>query len=310
MMHLTIIGFGNQSKAWAMNLKDSHFPFNVGLRPESSSFLQIKTSGLNSTIIGTEEFYNSDVFALLIPDHLHEEFLNQHAAKIKPDSAIIYAHGYSVVRHQLHQTYPHLNHLLFAPKAIGSELRAQFLAGGQIGAVYSNEYCFSHKQEWTHWLSLLSNALGIKLGPFETTFKKETNADLFSEQGLLCSLIPYTAELMFNHLVKNGTEPELAYLECWHELKLIINAMVESGPLHFFNMISPNALVGSEKGRKIILNSDFKQNLHRLFTEIENGTFDKELDRTKVDDLRNEIESYWKNSKLAQIHLQLKKVNT
>jgi ketol-acid reductoisomerase len=310
MMHLTIIGFGNQSKAWAMNLKDSHFPFNVGLRPESSSFLQIKTSGLKSTIIGTEEFYNSDVFALLIPDHLHDEFLSQHAARIKRHSAIIYAHGYSVVKHNLDQKYPHLNHLLFAPKSIGSELRAQYLAGGQIGAVYSNEYCFSQKQEWTTWLHLLSKALGIKMGPFKTTFKKETNADLFSEQGLLCSLIPYTAELMFNHLVSNGTEPELAYLECWHELKLIINAMVESGPLHFFNMISPNALVGSEKGRKIIINSDFQQNILRLFREIENGTFDQELDSTNINVLRSEIESHWKNSKLAQIHLQLKKANT
>ena len=299
MMRLTIIGFGNQALAWSQNLRDSGFPFRVALLPESHSFAKTDNLGLETVIVGSKEFYEDSAFALLIPDHAHESFMNQYAASFKPGSIIIYNHGFSITKNKFNETLPNLNHLLFAVKAIGSEIRTQYLSNGKLGAVYSTEFV-SNKEDIFNWLQSLSKALGINIGLFKTTFKHETQADLFSEQGLLCSLIPYTADLMFRELVAHGIEPELAYLECWHELKLIVNAMVDKGPSGFYDLISPNALVGSEKGFNKLITPEFKSNLNNLLKDIQNNQFDQELDKTNLKDLRESIRNRWKASPLDQ----------
>jgi ketol-acid reductoisomerase len=299
MMRLTIIGFGNQAMAWSQNLRDSGFPFRVALLPDSHSFVKTKNFGIETVIIGSKEFYEDKAFVLLIPDHAHESFMNQYAASFTPGSLVIYNHGFSITKNKFNESFPKLNHLLFAVKAIGSEIRTQFLAKGKLGAVYSMEYA-SDKEEVFSWLQSMSKALGINIGLFKTTFKHETQADLFSEQGLLCSLIPYTADLMFRELVAQGIEPELAYLECWHELKLIVNAMVDKGPAGFYDLISPNALIGSEKGYNKLITPEFKSNLNNLLKDIQNNQFDQELDKANLKELRETITNRWKASPLDQ----------
>lgn len=300
-MRLTIIGFGNQARAWAQNLRDSGFPLKIALQAGSPSMIKAEALGFETVVIGSDDFYDSNsTYALLIPDHLHLSFIQNHAHKMKENSSVIYAHGFSVTESKLNQFYPHLNHILFAPKSIGSELRRQYEQGGKLGAVYSLEFVIQKKEQIKSEVFKLSEALGINMGPYETSFLRETQADLYSEQGLLCSLIPYAAGEMFKHLVEDGTEPELAYFECWLELKLIIIAMVDIGPEGFFDLISPNALIGSEKGYERLFNDDFKNNLKSLLTEIKSGKFNQELKATDVEAVRRKIKERWQSSPLMK----------
>jgi len=306
MMHLTIVGFGNQAKAWAMNLKDSKFPIKVALRKNSNSLSQVLSSGLNCVEIGSDEFYQSPNIALLIPDEEHDKFLELHASNFKAGTSVIYAHGFSLIKNQLNQKHGHLNHILLAPKTIGSELRNQYLIQGKLGAVYSLEYAHSDQNlSLFDWLLHLSMSLGINLGPYRTTFKNETQADLFSEQAILCSLIPFVADHIFKKMIEHKIEPELAYLECWHELKLIINAMIEKGPQDFFNLISPNALIGAKKGYDTLMREELKNNLDALFTDIQNGIFFHEIESKSVQAVRNEFKFFWENSPLQITHQKI-----
>jgi ketol-acid reductoisomerase len=305
MMRLTILGYGNQARSWALNLKDSGFPVRVALRPQSQSMELARTDGMEVVEFGSKDFFQAKVFALLTPDLSHHEILAQMANNLPDGAIILYAHGYSLLKHQFQIKYPHLQHILFAPKSIGSELRVQYQQKGKLGAVYSLEFLHANHEEIEKWISHLAIALGINMGPFKTNFKNETEADLYSEQGLLCGLIPYVAEEMFSHLIQKGIEPELAYFECWHELKLIINAMVDKGPEDFFDLISPNALIGSEKGYQRIFNDNFKSSLKSLLSEIQNGTFDQELDSTDAGAIRRKIKKRWQTSPLQKTFLDI-----
>lgn len=298
MMRLTIIGFGNQAKAWAQNLQDSAFPFRVALRPDSPSFAKVLELGMEAVTIGTKEFFEDKAYVLLTPDLTHHSFMKANGHLFQDGSLILYNHGFSLTKNKFHDHYPQLKHILFAVKAIGSEIRNQYLLKGKLGAVYSLEHVKDDTDSLKKWMQKMSQALGINMGLFKTTFLHETQADLYSEQGLLCSLVPYSAEAMFRHLVENGIEAELAYLEVWHELKLIVNAMVDKGPEGFFDLISPNALIGSEKGFERLFTPDFEARMKSLLTDIQNNQFSQELDNTNVDELRQTIRNRWADAPL------------
>lgn len=300
MMRLTIIGFGNQARSWALNLKDSGFPVRVALMPKSPSIPKAKEEGFEVTEIGSADFFSDEVFALLTPDHTHHLFLQSHGKSFSKGSVMLYAHGFSVLKNKFEKTYPHIQHVLYAPKSIGSELRKQFVLNGKLGAIYSLEHYQGDSEVFEKWLMKLASAMGINMGPYKASFKNETHADLYSEQGLLCSLLPYAAGEMFKNLVENGVEPELAYFECWHELKLIANAMVDKGPEGFFDLISPNALIGSEKGFKKLFTSEFNKNLGDLLKEIQDGSFDNEIDHADVEGTRKVIRERWQASPLMK----------
>lgn len=305
MMQLTIIGFGNQARAWALNLRDSGFPVRIALRPGSSSQNEARASSLPLVEIGSQDFYQSDAIAVLIPDDEQEKFLSTHGQKLKAGTRVLYAHGYSVSRKNLETKFPALEHILFAPKSIGTELRRQYQLKGKLGAVFSLEFVKGNRPETEIWLRTLASSLGITMGPYPTSFYRETNADLYSEQGLLCSLIPYAASEMFRHLLEEGTEPELAYFECWHELKLIINAMIDKGPEGFFDLISPNALIGSEKGYQTLMTDDFKNRMRSLLNEIKTGAFDREVESADVPALRRKISARWSQDELNKTFLRI-----
>jgi ketol-acid reductoisomerase len=300
IMRLTIVGFGNQAQAWAQNLQDSNYPFRVALRPGSSSWQKAIALGPEVVAIGEEDFFKDQAFVLLIPDHTHHEFMSNYAHQFSPGTVILYNHGFSLTKFAFHQHFPHLKHVLFAVKAIGTEIRKQYLGHGQLGGVYSLEHISTENTALLNWMNHLARALGLTMGIYPTTFEHETQADLFSEQGLLCSILPYTAGEMFSQMIDNGIEPELAYFEVWHELKLLANAMVDKGPQAFFDLISPNALVGSEKGFQKLFTDDFKMNLKNLMTDIKTGKFHTELENSDVEGLRMTIRQRWDKSPLMQ----------
>ncbi|HXH75762.1 MAG TPA: hypothetical protein VNJ08_12385 [Bacteriovoracaceae bacterium] len=310
MMRVTIIGFGNQAKAWSQNLQDSGFPVRVALRADSPTFEAAVRAGVETTEIGSKDFFEDRAFALLTPDHTHHEFMLMNGHLLQEGSVVLYAHGYSLLKNKFEQHFPHLKHVLLAPKSIGTELRKQYEIKGKLGAVYSLEFCHGDNTNLEKWLFELAGALGITMGPYKTTFERETQADLYSEQGLLCGLIPYVAGQMFKDLVESGIDPELAYFECWHELKLIVNAMVDKGPQGFFDLISPNALIGSEKGFERLVTTEFKSNLRGLLTDIQSGKFNEELDNSDVETLRKTIRARWVEAPLTKTFEQINNQGT
>lgn len=281
----------------------------VALRPQSPSFHSAKKDGFDVVEIGSKEFFSDKAFALLTPDLSHYEFLLDHGKNFEQGSVILYAHGFSLLKHHFQNDYPNIQHVLYAPKSIGSELRRQYELKGKLGAVYSLEHFSGSSVEIEKWLKELAKAMGINVGPFKTTFKHETEADLYSEQGMLCSLIPYAAGEMFQHLVETGIEPELAYFECWHELKLIVNAMVDKGPEGFYDLISPNALIGGEKGFQKLFNQNFKSTMRSLLADIQSGKFNEELEQTNVEETRKIIRERWQKSSLQKTFEKIHREN-
>ncbi|MEX0797797.1 MAG: hypothetical protein WEB87_03415 [Bacteriovoracaceae bacterium] len=302
---LAIIGFGNQAKAWALNLKDSGYEIFIGLRQDSSSLAAAKSLGLRPFIIG-EPLPCSDV-AMLTPDDTHLEIAAQIAQDVpfKEDIHLIFAHGYSLFFERLAEKHPEFDCLLLAPKAIASELRLQYEVKGKLGAVYSAELSQS-KNRATKKLKTLALDLGIS-SFHPTTIEAETKADLFSEQALLCSSLPYSALFAFNKLIEKGINEETAYFECWYEVKLIADAMVKMGPLKFFDLISPNALEGSEIGKKQLFDQNYFDKLEKLYEDIDNGNFHQHLEDTSVEATREKVAAFWKAQRLSETHEKMRK---
>jgi ketol-acid reductoisomerase len=297
---VTIIGLGSQGLAWALNLRDSGFDVNVWLRTNSSSLETAKSLELSVS----SEF--SSIILLLIPDGQHKAFLTENSDQITEGSAIIYAHGASCIENDFSKLFPKFNHLLLAPKAIASEVRFQFEVGGKLGACSSLEYALGHDIDACKiLLKNLAEGIGITAGPYPTSFKNEARADLFSEQSLLCGLLPYAAKKSFDLLISKGIDPEVAYMECWLEVKLIATAMVELGPRDFFDLISPHALSGGHKAQGMIFDKAYQNVLEKLYQDIENGTFFNEVKAQDQTKLRNDILKYWEDSQLQKVHDQL-----
>lgn len=303
LAHIVIVGFGSQAKAWALNLKDSGANVYIALRETSPSIKEAKDLNLKTIILGPQlrDFSN---FVILTPDHTHDQILNENKQFIGNGSKIILAHGFSYVKNSFKEKYPAWTFLMLAPKAIASEVRFQYETKGKLGAVISTEGSNDPESD-SRLLKELATAIGITAGPFETTFKDETYADLFSEQSILCSLIPYGALHSYNKLRAKGISKEMAYLECWYEVKLITDALIKLGPLKFFNLISPNALIGGEKAKRAIFSSNYEEVSDQIMNDIWSGKFFKEVDETDFLNIKQEVLSFWKNEELVQVHNEL-----
>jgi ketol-acid reductoisomerase len=140
----------------------------------------------------------------------------------------------------------------------------------------------------------------------KSTCEQETVADLFSEQSLLCSTLPYSALKSFNKLVQNGIDPEVAYFECWYELKLIVDTLVKIGPYQFFKLISPNALLGSEIGKNLFYDMDYDKKLDDMLKNIQSGNFVDSIKGVNFEDVKSEVLDFWKDQKINTLHNDLK----
>lgn len=296
---LTIIGFGSQAKAWALNLKDSKQDIKIALNKESKSRALATKMGFTVIDLESLDLKKSDTLVMLIPDDQHLSFFEKNISFIKPGAHLIYAHGFSLSKFDLTKKYSGLTHSLLAPKAIASEVRYQYEIHGKIGAAY---YAPDAKAE-TELRAISKNAGFTAL--YKSHFDEETKADLFSEQTFLCSILPYVALKSFNVLRKNGISQEVAFMECFLELKSISQAIVTLGPEAFFNLISPNALIGSQKGRDLLLGKDFDDRLEKIFADIKDETFYKEVE-IDADALRRKVSLEWSKEELSEVFNKLK----
>lgn len=295
-----IVGFGSQAKAWALNLKDSKRDFIIALNPDSKSYEKVHAMGMKSISLASDALKNYKHFLMLIPDDQHKKFFETNLSFLAKGSHFVYAHGYSLTRHDFNNLYSQFDHSLLAPKAIASEVRFQYETKGKIGAVIYTEMEANYP-----FLYDLAKDVGFT-ALYENHFRDETIADLFSEQALLCSILPYASLKSFNMLVDNGISEELAFMECFLELKSISAALVNLGPEEFFKLISPNALVGSEKGRELILNHHFDNALEKILDDIKHNQFYREVEKD-YHPTRDMVINRWKHERLNRTYKKLKK---
>lgn len=296
---VVIVGFGSQARAWAFNLRDSKVPLKIALKKESPSLAKARSLGFECIELESKSLKNFKLFLVLIPDDKHLDFFRRNEKFLSQGSHIVYAHGFSLSKERLHEKYPQFAHSLLAPKAIASEVRFQYESEGKIGAAF-----YAQDESRESELRTLAKAVGFT-ALYNSHFEEECMADLFSEQSLLCSLLPYGALKSYNLLRKNGVSAEIAFMECYLELKSISQAFVTLGPEAFFNLISPNALIGSQKGRNLLMGEEFDRTLEQILVDIKNKKFYKEVE-ADADVLRQKVVAEWKNEELSKTFEKLK----
>lgn len=296
---ITIIGFGSQAKAWALNLKDSKQDVKIALKKSSTSRTLATKLGFSIIDLESNALKQSTILVMLIPDDQHLNFMEANHTFLGEGTHILYAHGFSLSKEGLSKRFSKFHHSLLAPKAIASEVRYQYEIHGKIGAAY-----FAPNEEAEKVLRFVARYAGFT-ALYKSHFDEETTADLFSEQSFLCSILPYVALKSYNVLRANGIGQEVAFMECFLELKSISQAIVTLGPEAFFKLISPNALIGSQKGRKLLLGSEFDKALETLIEEINSKKFYKEVE-VDADLLRSQVLAEWDKEELTQVFRRLK----
>jgi ketol-acid reductoisomerase len=251
---VTIIGYGSQGHAHANNLKDSGVDVTVGLRSGSTSAKKAQDAGLN-VMDTVEAVKQADVVMVLTPDEFQSQlYKSDIEPNLKQGATLAFAHGFSI---HYNQVVPRadLDVIMVAPKAPGHTVRSEFVRGGGIPdliAVYQDATGTAKDVA----LSYASGIGGGRTGIIETTFKDETETDLFGEQAVLCGGTVELVKAGFETLVDAGYAPEMAYFECLHELKLIVDLMYEGGIANMNYSISNNAEYGEYVTGPQIINDE------------------------------------------------------
>jgi len=274
-MNVSIIGYGSQGHAHANNLKDSGVEVSVGLREGSDSARKATEAGL--TVKSIEEATAwADLVMVLAPDEfqakIYEEIIEPN---LKPSAILAFAHGLNI-HYELIKPRPDLDIIMIAPKAPGHTVRSEFVNGGGIPDLIAVQQDASGKAKEIA-LSYASAIGGGRTGILETTFKDETETDLFGEQVVLCGGTTALVQAGFETLVEAGYEPEMAYFECLHELKLIVDLMYEGGIANMRYSISNTAEYGDVTRGPRIVTDQTKAEMKKILTEIQNGSFTKEF---------------------------------
>jgi len=274
-MTVAIIGYGSQGHAHANNLKDSGVNVVVGLRASSASVAKAQDAGLEVKDVPAA-VASADLVMILTPDEFQAQLYKEEIEpNLKKGAMLAFAHGFAV---HYNQVVPRadLDVIMIAPKAPGHTVRSEFTKGGGIPdliAVYQNA---SGKAKEVA-LSYASAIGGGRSGIIETTFKDETETDLFGEQAVLCGGTVELVKMGFETLVEGGYAPEMAYFECLHELKLIVDLMYEGGIANMNYSISNNAEYGEYVTGKKVINDESREAMREALRNIQNGEYAKQF---------------------------------
>ena len=274
-MKVAIIGYGSQGHAHANNLKDSGVDVVVGLRDGSSSSNKASSAGLNVKSVEDATSW-ADLVMVLAPDEFQSKIYTENIEpNLKQGAALAFAHGFNIHFGQI-KPREDLNVIMIAPKAPGHTVRSEFVKGGGIPDLIAIQRDATGKAKDIA-LSYASAIGGGRTGILETTFKDETETDLFGEQVVLCGGTTSLVQAGFETLVEAGYEPEMAYFECLHELKLIVDLMYEGGIANMRYSISNTAEYGDVTRGSRIVNSQTKTEMKKILSEIQDGSFAKEF---------------------------------
>jgi ketol-acid reductoisomerase len=270
---VAVIGYGSQGHAHANNLKDSGVDVVVGLRPSSASAQKAERAGLRVLPVA-EAVAASDVVMILTPDEFQSKlYRDEIEPNLKKGATLAFAHGFSIHYNQI-VPRADLDVVMIAPKAPGHTVRSEFVKGGGIPDLVAIHQNASGKAKEVA-LSYASAIGGGRTGIIETSFKDETETDLFGEQAVLCGGCVELVKAGFETLVEAGYSPEMAYFECLHELKLIVDLMYEGGIANMNYSISNNAEYGEYVTGPEVINEQSRQAMKNALKRIQNGEYAK-----------------------------------
>ena len=269
-----VIGYGSQGHAHALSLKDSGVNVMVGLYQGSSSWPKAEEAGLRVATV-SEVAQQADMVMMLVPDHLqsriYRESIQPHLGEGK---TLMFAHGFNIHYQQIVPD-PQIDVSMIAPKAPGHRMREIFTRGSGVpGLLAVHQDASGRAKEMA-----LAYAKGVgctRAGVLETTFKEETETDLFGEQAVLCGGVSALIKASFETLVEAGYQPESAYFECMHELKLIVDLIYQGGLGYMRYSVSDTAEYGDYSRGPRVIDDHVKQNMKRILEEIQNGSFARE----------------------------------
>ncbi len=273
--HIGIIGYGSQGHAHALNLKDSGLDVRVGLRKDSKSNAKAQAAGLKTdTVEKVAEW--ADIIMMLAPDvaqrDIYDKEIKQH---MKPGKTIMFSHGFNIHFKQIVPP-PGVDVSMIAPKAPGHRVREVFTEGSGVPMLIAiHQDASGHAKETA--LAYAKGTGGTRAGVLETTFKEETETDLFGEQVVLCGGVTSLVKNAFETLVKAGYQPEVAYFECMHELKLIVDLMYQGGMNYMRYSISDTAEYGDYTRGPRVIDANVRKSMEKILGEIQDGSFAKEF---------------------------------
>lgn len=273
--NVVIVGYGSQGHAHANNLKDSGGNVTVALRSDSSSWVKAETAGLEVKEV-SEAVKDADMVMVLIPDELQSDiYKNEIENNIKEGAVLAFAHGFNI-HFEMIVPRADLDVIMIAPKGPGHTVRSQFESGAGVPCLLA-----VHKDISGNAKSIgLSYACAIgsgRAGIIETNFKDETETDLFGEQAVLCGGLTSLIQTGYEVLVENGYPPEMAYFECLHEVKLIVDLIYEGGLQNMRYSISNTAEYGDYVSGPKVVNADTKQVMESILDRIQSGDFAQEF---------------------------------
>lgn len=272
---VAIIGYGSQGYAHANNLKDSGVDVIVGLRKGSASEIKAKNAGLKVKSI-EKAVAAADVVMILAPDeHQAKLYRDSVEPNIKQGATLAFAHGFNIHYGQI-EPREDLDVIMVAPKGPGHLVRSTFTQDGGVPSLIAIHQDASGKAKKTA-LSYASANGGGRAGIIETTFREETETDLFGEQAVLCGGATALVQAGFETLTEAGYAPEMAYFECLHELKLIVDLMYEGGIANMRYSISNTAEYGDITRGPRVITEETKAEMARILKEIQNGEFAREF---------------------------------
>ncbi|HEY9458218.1 MAG TPA: ketol-acid reductoisomerase [Gaiella sp.] len=270
---VAVVGYGSQGHAHALNLHDSGVRVVVGLREGSSSWAEAEEAGLEVRTI-SEAVRGAQLVSLLLPDQFQPQvFTEAVEPALEPDAAILFAHGFNVLYGRIAPAAGH-DVLMVAPKGPGHVVRRLFTEGLGTPALIAVEQDASGRARDL----ALAYAVGIgagRAGILETTFREETETDLFGEQAVLCGGVTELIKAGFDTLVAAGYQPEVAYYECLHELKLIVDLIWEGGLQHMRWSISDTAEFGDYLSGPRVIDEHVRGQMQEILDEIRSGAFAK-----------------------------------
>ena len=268
---VAVIGFGSQGHAHALNLKDSGVDVTVGLREGSHSVAKAQTDGLKVDSVAAASAW-ADTVMLLAPDTEQPEIYEQHIAPhLHAGKTLMFAHGFNI-RFGTIVPPEDVDVSMVAPKAPGHRVREVFVAGGGtpcLLAVYQDASGHAKEDAISYGYALG----GTRAGLLETTFAEETETDLFGEQAVLCGGVSELVKASFETLVEAGYQPEVAYFECMHELKLIVDLFYRGGLNYMRYSVSDTAEHGDYVSGKRVITEETKYEMSQILGEIQDGTY-------------------------------------
>ncbi len=270
---VAVIGYGSQGHAHALSLRDSGVDVRIGLADGSASRAKAEAEGLRVLSVA-DAVKEADVVMLLAPDHVQRHIYNDSIKpNIKPGSALFFGHGFNI-RFGYIKPEANIDVAMVAPKGPGHLVRREYVAGRGVPVLVAVEQDATGTA-WPLTLSYAKAIGGLRAGGILTTFTEECETDLFGEQSVLCGGASQLVQYGFETLIEAGYQPEVAYFECLHELKLIVDLMYEGGIAKQRWSVSDTAEFGDYVSGPRVIDPSVKENMKAVLADIQNGTFAK-----------------------------------